>query len=215
MMTLLMRMRRSEIVSRVRDVDDSQLCGSGLEDHEGTAHDARAGAAARHAARAVSEPAVERVHLRGPWSRVAAAVGPAHLPRGGGEGDGARPAGPALHAPGGGRGERAAVADAQGHESLATTARGYARSEAVGRVRWARAMRVLDGGEERGQVGADGLRIGTIGTESHSDPDPTAPPRNAEGPRIAAKPSTFFRWSHGGSNPRPLECDSSALPAEL
>jgi hypothetical protein len=24
-----------------------------------------------------------------------------------------------------------------------------------------------------------------------------------------------FRWSHGGSNPRPLECDSSALPAEL
>jgi hypothetical protein len=24
-----------------------------------------------------------------------------------------------------------------------------------------------------------------------------------------------FRWSHGGSNPRPPECDSGALPAEL
>lgn len=81
-----------------------------------------------------------------------------------------------------------AVADALGHESFTTTARSYARPEAVGHARQARAIRVLEGGADGGQVGAESLRIGTIGTEFHSDRASRRTPETPKGPASLRDP---------------------------
>ncbi len=95
------------------------------------------------------------------------------------------------------------VAASLGHGSPTVTFTSYVAPGTKESVASRRAFEVLQGGKpEREPLGSIGPRI-----------DPTASPENNNG----RNPEEFrpFPWSRGGSNPRPLECDSSALPAEL
>lgn len=153
MMTLLMGMRCIEVVSRiVRDVDDDGtllwIPDSKTEKGKRTL---RIPAPLRPYLRELAEgrPAGELLfglHDRG-WPRhwVQRICEEAEVPRVTAHGQRGLHSTLAVEA-----GETSrAVADALGHESFTTTARSYARPEAVENARQERTLRVLDGGKAR------------------------------------------------------------------
>ena len=96
----------------------------------------------------------------------------------------------------------------EGHEQASVDDRDFTGNSAPREARRAdRGGGGEDGGELCQRRKAEGLDW-LVGLSCAGDTE------NKNGPHLC-EPILFSRWRRGGSNPRPLECDSSALPAEL